>query len=348
MEQGPGVVVIFGSGETSFPNRGIYDWVASQLQPPVRVAVLETPAGFEPNSAQVAGRVADFLARQLCLTRDQAAVIPARARGTSFSPDAPDVTAPLYQANLIHLGAGSPTYAARQLRDSLAWHVVQARHRLGAAMVFASAGAVAIGAHALPVYEIYKVGADLHWQPGLDFFGAYGLSLTFIPHWNNSAGGVELDTSRCYMGQERFARLATQLPPDTVVVGVDENTALLLDLAAERCYVAGQGTVTILRGDTVQQFETRAAFPIDVLGSFHRPEPAAGLPPEVWGAAAAANRPAAPQPEVLDLIQQREQLRAARDWTGADRVRQQLLAQGWLVEDTPNGPRVRPQPGPRI
>jgi cyanophycinase-like exopeptidase len=342
-QQGPGVAVIFGSGETSFPSRAIYDWVASQLQPPVRVGVLETPAGFEPNSAQVAGRVSSFLAKQLCLGADQVGVIPARARGTPQSPDAPEVAAPLYQANLIHMGAGSPTYAVRQLRDSLAWQVVQARHRLGAAVVFASAGAVAAGTHCLPVYEIYKVGADLHWQPGLDFFGAYGLNLAVIPHWNNNAGGAELDTGRCYMGEERFARLRLQLPPETVVVGVDESTALLMDLAGGKCHVAGQGGVTVLREGIDRQYETRAVFAMGELGPFRLPAPGAGLPPEVWSAASAAARPAAPRAEVLDLVQQREQLRAARDWTGADRVRQQLRAQGWLVEDTPSGPRVRPR-----
>ncbi len=352
MSLNPGVVVIFGSGETSFPSRGIYDWVASQLRPPVRVAVLETPAGFEPNSPQVAGRVADFMVKQLCLREEQAAVIPARARGTPFSPESPEVAAPLFQANLIHLGAGSPTYAARQLRGSLAWHALQARHQLGAALIFASAGAVAAGAQALPVYEIYKVGADLHWQPGLDFFGAFGLNLTLIPHWNNSAGGAELDTSRCFMGQERFERLLPLLPPDTVVVGVDENTALLFDLARGRCRVAGQGGVTLLRGPEPQHFAPRADFPIAELGPFHLPAPGAGLPPKVWQQAAASTVPPGVTPPgvtaaapalVLDLVRQREQRRAARDWAGADELRQALLAHGWLVDDTPAGPRLRPQ-----
>ena len=86
------------------------------------------------------------------------------------------------------MGPGSPTYAVRQLADSLAWHRLIARHRVGATLALASAAVIAISALALPVYEIYKAGQDLHWQPGLDLFGAYGLKLVFVPHWNNAEG----------------------------------------------------------------------------------------------------------------------------------------------------------------
>jgi hypothetical protein len=344
-----GPIVIFGSGETAPGSRGAYEWAFGQLTPPLRLSVLETPAGFEPNSSQVAGRVAAYLEKQFGAGQSEMRVIPARERGTPLSPDAAEVVAPLYQANAIHLGAGSPTYAVRQLRDSLAWSLVQARHRLGAAVVFASAGAVAVGASALPVYEIYKAGAELHWQPGLDFFGPFGLRLAIVPHWDNSAGGAELDTSRCYLGQARFERLRQMLPPETVVVGIDEQTALLLDMAAGTGRVAGPGGVTVLRVEREQHLEPGADFRLEKLGPFRRPVPGAGLPPEVWQAAvrwAAAEtmgREASPPgEEVLSLVEKREVLRAAHDWAGADQVRQQLAAHGWQIDDTPDGPRVRP------
>jgi hypothetical protein len=348
MNARPGPVVIFGSGEAAPGSRGAYEWAFGQVVPPLRVSVLETPAGFEPNSAQVAGRVADFLQKQFSARRPQVRVIPARKRGTRFSPDSAEVLAPLVEASVIHLGAGSPTYAARQLRDSLAWGLLLARHRLGAALVFASAGAIAAGASALPVYEIYKAGAELHWQPGLDFFGAFGLRLAIVPHWNNSAGGAELDTSRCFMGLARFEQLRALLPPGTMVAGIDEQTALLLDLAAGTGLVAGPGGVTVLGAGPRLRFEPGAVFRLETLGPFRRPSPEAGLPPQVWQAAVrraaaetAAGAAAAPGAEVLSLVEQREALRAAHDWAGADRVRQQLAAHGWRVDDTPDGPNVR-------
>ncbi len=82
----------------------------------------------------------------------------------------------MLNADLIFMGPGSPSYAIRQLRDSLAWYYLIARHRLGAVLALASAATVAFSACALPVYEIYKVGEDLHWIEGLDFFKLYGLT----------------------------------------------------------------------------------------------------------------------------------------------------------------------------
>ena len=96
------------------------------------------------------------------------------------------------------------------------------------------------------MYEIYKVGEELHWIDGLDFFKFYGLQLVFIPHWNNHEGGAELDTSRCFMGQERFVRLMEMLPDEVTIVGLDEKTALIIDPSRCECQVRGLGKVTLL------------------------------------------------------------------------------------------------------
>ena len=278
MSKGAGWIVLFGSGETSPSGRKAFDWLMQRLTMPVGVAIVETPAGFELNSAQVAGRVGDFLKKHLQNYRPQITVVPARKRGTLYSPDSPEIAAQIIGSDLIFLGPGSPTYAARQLRDSVTWYTVLANQRLGSALVLASAAAIASGALALPVYEIYKVGQDLHWQEGLDLFAAYGLSLVFVPHWNNRDGGVELDTSRCYMGQARFEPLLEMLPPDVTVVGIDEGTALAMHMESGTCHVLGQGGVTVLGGGGRERFEQPATFSIDRLGSFRQPVAGSGLP----------------------------------------------------------------------
>ena len=45
--------------------------------------------------------------------------------------------------------------------------------------------------------------------------------------------------------------------------------------------------------------------------------------------------------EITALAARRDAARAARDWAGADAVRDELQAAGWIVEDTPSGTRVR-------
>jgi hypothetical protein len=343
-----GLIVLFGSGEIAPSGRKVHDWVMRQLSPPIRVAILETPAGFQPNSDLVAGKMADFLSHSLQNHNPQVTVIPARKRGTPFSPDDPEIVSPLLHSNYIFWGPGSPTYAARQLKDSLAWQMMVSRHRLGATMVMASAAAIASGAHTLPVYEIYKVGEDLHWLEGLDFFGAYGLSLAIVSHWDNTEGGAELDTRCGLMGRDRFQQLMSMLPGDVTVVGIDEHTALVLDLEAGDCQVLGRGTVTLVRGGRESQYTAGQGFAVSELGPFRLPEEEAGVSRRVWEQVLAAETEsqdqaaADPPAAVLSLVEEREAARTRRDWAASDDLRERIAAAGWEVRDTSSGPELAP------
>jgi len=352
--QGPGPVVLFGSGETS-PGMGpIYEALLRRMgrSTPLRITVLETPAGFEPNSHQVALRIADYLRRRLAPFSPLVEVVPARKRGTPFSPDDPALLEMVLRADLAFLGPGSPTYAVRQLRGTRIWHALTARHLLGGTTILASAAMIAAGAQALPVYEIFKVGEDLHWEEGLDLMGRHGLSLVLIPHWNNTDGGKELDTSRCYMGRERFVALCGLIEGDRTIVGLDENTALVIDPAEGRGEVLGMGSVTLIRSGNESIFTAPQTFPLTELGAFRMATGRGDVAADVWEAAIAAlpfPGPAAPgvievPAEVRLLIEEREEARERKDWASADVLRQLILASGWKVNDTPEGPVVEPTP----
>src|SRR5512147_2067212 len=112
-----GQIAFLGSGETSLAGGRIFESLARRLDQPLRIAIVETPAGFELNSDQVAGRVGDFLRNRLQNYKPIIDIVPARKRGTEFSPDKPEILNPLLYANMIFLGPGSPTYAVRQLKD---------------------------------------------------------------------------------------------------------------------------------------------------------------------------------------------------------------------------------------
>ena len=45
--------------------------------------------------------------------------------------------------------------------------------------------------------------------------------------------------------------------------------------------------------------------------------------------------------EILDLVKQRQQARREKNFARADEIRQQITAQDWILEDTPDGPRVK-------
>lgn len=50
--------------------------------------------------------------------------------------------------------------------------------------------------------------------------------------------------------------------------------------------------------------------------------------------------------ETSALVERRDRARQARDWPAADAARQELVARGWVVEDTPAGTRVRRRASP--
>ncbi len=47
--------------------------------------------------------------------------------------------------------------------------------------------------------------------------------------------------------------------------------------------------------------------------------------------------------EVLALVEQRQAIRAAKDWAGSDRLRDEIAARGWIVKDTKDGPKLTPK-----
>ncbi len=79
-------------------------------------------------------------------------------------------------------------------------------------------------------------------------------------------------------------------------------------------------------GDTAAAVPLAAAV-VEVLG-------AVGLELHGTGASVPA--------EVQALATERDEARAARDWARADALRDRLQADGWVVEDTPEGTKVRP------
>jgi len=337
-----GRIGFLGSGETSLAGGRIFESLARLGPSPLRIVVMETTAGFELNSQQVAGRVLEFLQTRLQNYKPTLDLIPARKKGTEFSPDNPEILKPLLTANMIFMGPGSPSYAVRQLKDTLAWDIIRARHRLGATLIFASAATISVGAWALPVYEVYKVGEDVHTKRGLDLFADYGMNLSFVPHWNNADGGIDLDTSRCFFGIERFEQWRGLLPPENIVVGLDEHSDFILDFDAPCCEVSGVSSVSVLKQNEMKIYPAGAKFSFGELGQFQPPASIEqGIRPDAWemavNAANVKEEVDKPSVEVLGLLDQRKSARDRKDFGASDRLRDQISALGWTVQDSKEG-----------
>ena len=254
------ILAIIGSGETSPTMVTVHRDLVSRLgldNP--QAIVLATPYAFQENAADVSVRAQRYFANSVGLQVRIAA-------GTSPHADpamAPPLTgedeqdegrqaADIRTADWVFAGPGSPSYALAHWRAGPVAAGLRDRVLAGHGMtVLASAAAATVGQFTVPVYEVYKAGGALRWLPGLDLLGTLGLNVAVIPHYDNAEGG-RYDTRHCYLGERRLAVMERELPADAAVLGVDEHTAVLIDLRTQDIEIRGRGGVTVRRsGDSV-------------------------------------------------------------------------------------------------
>jgi hypothetical protein len=320
------VLAIIGSGETSPTMVTVHRELVSRLGlASPQAIVLATPYAFQENAADVSARTQRYFADSVGL--------PVRvAAGTSPDADpgmAPPVIPPdeedearqaagIRAADWVFAGPGSPSYALAHWRAGPVAAGLRDRVLAGAGLtVLASAAAATAGRFTLPVYEIYKAGGAPRWLDGLDLLGPLGMTVALIPHYDNAEGG-RYDTRHCYLGERRLAVMERQLGSDAAVLGVDEHTAVLIDLRASGVEVRGRGGVTVRRsGDSVilpagtrlsvaelrdlVQGIRRATGGGDAPRGAGRPEPAA----RADAAAGDGEAPALPLPEIMAAAERR-------------------------------------------
>jgi cyanophycinase-like exopeptidase len=229
------VLAIMGSGETSPTMVTIHKEIVARLGPGKHSAVLlDTPYAFQENAADISSRSAAYFVRSVGLEVD---VVTEAALAAGV--------AAIRSSDWVFAGPGSPTYALSKWRGGPVADALRDRIAAGTGItIIASAAAAAMGFLAIPVYEIYKVGADPHWLEGLDLMSVLGLKVVVIPHYDNAEGGTH-DTRFCYLGERRLSMLERELAADSAVLGVDEHTALVIDLATQQAQVLGKGGATV-------------------------------------------------------------------------------------------------------
>jgi peptidase E len=256
-----GVITLMGSGELTATMVEVHKELLSSGSSCPQAVFLDTPAGFQLNVDQLSERAIDYFRSHV----QQDLVVASYKSTESATPyEAEQAFQRLRQADFVLIGPGSPTYAVRQWRQSPIPDILIERIEAGGCLVAASAAALTVGRFTLPVYEIYKVGQEIHWVEGMNILEHFGFNLVVVPHWNNAEGGNH-DTRFCYMGEPRFKQLEALLPQDTAIFGLDEHTACLIDFEKEEAEIRGIGSVTLRRHGAEIHFEKGDRFPIEVL-----------------------------------------------------------------------------------
>lgn len=234
-------LLLFGSGEIAPSSVDIYRQTFLALaKRDLKISLITTPAGFQPNVEHVYGEIKDFLLASLPDFNLSINIIFAN---TSRDAKNPEIVNQLDNSDVIFMGPGSPTYAVNHLNGTLLLTKMIDLVKSGSTLILASAATITCSRYALPVYEIFKVGEKLHWQNGLNLFKEIWEETTIIPHFNNTEGGADLDTSHCYIGKDRAAKLFAMLPSKTNILALDEHTALIIDLTSKKETIRGKGTI---------------------------------------------------------------------------------------------------------
>jgi cyanophycinase len=220
----PGPVALVGAGEF-LPAMLEFDagLLAATGRARPRVAILPTasyPDGEEVFTRWAAMGVSHF--GQL-----GAEVEPVLVRDRAGADDTAAAQA-IGEADLVYLSGGKPAYLMGVLDGSAVGRAIALAHERGAILAGCSAGAMALAGHAFD-FRMRLAPWPLRWRAGLGFVP--GASV--VPHYDA-------------WPEPLTALIALQAPRGSLVLGIDEDTALLGRNGAWQ--VHGRSRVTVWRG----------------------------------------------------------------------------------------------------
>jgi len=238
------ILCVMGSGETAPTMAPVHRELIERVGgDAARAVLLDTPFGFQENADELVAKAQEHFQRSIGHPLELASL---RRIETSSELEREAAYSRVHDADYVFSGPGSPSYTLRQWRETEIPGLLREKLERGGCVTLASAAAITLGVVSLPVYEIYKVGEPVHWLEGLDLLGAAGIRAALITHWDNAEGGTH-DTRFCYMGEGRLSQLESLLPTGAAVLGVDEHTALIIDVGAGRVEVRGRGRAVVRR-----------------------------------------------------------------------------------------------------
>ena len=146
----------------------------------------------------------------------------------------PDYVTLIHNSALMYMSGGDPHHLAETLMDTPLWNAMQENWRTGASLAGCSAGAMVLSAH-IPNFRMLKKSptAGLNLLP----------EIRVIPHFNKFFKWIP----------ESAAKVLLHVPDNSILIGVDEMTAIVKRSGDEHWVVVGEAKVHVLKGMPDQQ-----------------------------------------------------------------------------------------------
>jgi cyanophycinase len=137
----------------------------------------------------------------------------------------PQWIAEINSAGLIYFSGGDPVHLAEIFANTPMWEAIVSAWKQGSSLAGCSAGAMAFGGKIIGIRRS-------HISAGLNLLS----DIEVIPHYDKFLGWLP----------DRVTAAVMRKDADTALVGIDENTALVL---TDRWRKYGSGSVHVLRGE---------------------------------------------------------------------------------------------------
>ena len=147
--------------------------------------------------------------------------LPILRREDAFNPQYIDEVT---NAGLIYFSGGDPGYITEIFEETPLWEKIKSEFHSGTSLAGCSAGAMAFGSKIVGIRKS-------HAQSGLGLIP----EIEVIPHYDKFLGWVP----------DRIASIALRSDPGTYLLGIDEDTALVL---TDKWRVQGRAKVHVLKG----------------------------------------------------------------------------------------------------
>ena len=157
--------------------------------------------------------------------------LPIYTRDDAFKQEHVDA---IKNSALMYMSGGDPHHLAEVLIDTPVWAAIVENWQSGASLAGCSAGAMVLSAQ-IPNFRMLKRSPS----KGLNLLP----EIRVIPHFNKFFKWIP----------ESAAKVLLHVPDDSILIGVDEMTAIVKRSGSETWIVVGDATVHVLKGLPDQQ-----------------------------------------------------------------------------------------------